>query len=72
MTVFFLTLLIFLAVVLMMAVGVMFSGKRIQGSCGGLNAAMTNEKGEKVCGYCGITFDAQKPECGSPERLANP
>jgi hypothetical protein len=69
MTVFALTLAIFVAVVFLMAVGVILSGKKIQGSCGGLGAAMTNDKGEKVCGYCGLTFEQQQQSgCGDPER----
>lgn len=53
---------VFLISVLAMAVGVMITGRRIQGSCGGLANAVTNERGEKVCGYCGLTADQQKVE----------
>jgi len=35
-----------------MAIGVMLTGKRIKGSCGGIGAVM-NDKGEKHCGICG-------------------
>ena len=65
MTMFLVTLLVFLLVVGAMSIGVIIAGKRIQGSCGGLGAAMTNDKGEKVCGYCGVTFDQDKETpCG--------
>lgn len=46
--------------ILLMAVGVIFKGKRITGSCGGLNAMATNEDGEKVCGICGIPAEQMK------------
>jgi len=35
-----------------MAIGVMLSGRRLRGSCGGVGVG-TNENGEKVCGICG-------------------
>ena len=35
-----------------MAIGVMLTGKRIKGSCGGIGVAM-NEDGEAFCGICG-------------------
>lgn len=47
----------FTAFISLMSVGYVFAGKRIKGSCGGLNAAMTNEQGKKVCGYCGVEVD---------------
>tara|TARA_R110000850_G_scaffold30703_3_gene84821 strand:- start:470 stop:655 length:186 start_codon:yes stop_codon:yes gene_type:complete len=42
MNLFLITLAIFLAVIFLMALGVIFSNKRIQGSCGG-------EEGCKLC-----------------------
>ena len=63
MTVFLITLGAFLLVVAAMSIGVVISGKRIQGSCGGLGAAAINAEGGKVCGYCGINFE-QKGKCG--------
>lgn len=46
--------------IVLMAVGVIFRGKRITGSCGGLNAISFNEEGEKVCGICGIPAEQMK------------
>lgn len=44
---------VFLMVVVGMAVGVIFQGKRITGSCGGLGAI----DGVVECGVCGRSFD---------------
>ncbi|MEP3329699.1 (Na+)-NQR maturation NqrM [Sedimentitalea sp.] len=44
---------VFLMVVIGMAVGVIFQGKRITGSCGGLGAI----DGVDQCGVCGRNFD---------------
>ena len=51
------TLVIVGLALLGMAIGVMLTGKRIKGSCGGIGAAM-NEKGERVCGICGQEVSA--------------
>ena len=48
---------VFALAALMMAVGVIVSGKRIQGSCGGL-ASMRDENGESVCTACSRRSDA--------------
>lgn len=65
MLIYFLAFLLVLISIIAMSVGVMISGKRIQGSCGGLGAALVNEQGQKVCGYCGITYDSkEKITCG--------
>lgn len=53
-TTFFVTLLGFVTFIVIMSVGYWVAGKKIKGSCGGLNAAVTNDAGEKVCGFCGI------------------
>lgn len=45
------TLAIFVGFILAMSVGVMFSNRRIQGSCGGLNA-MEGDHGESACSVC--------------------
>lgn len=51
----FLVVLVFFGVFIgLMATGVIFSNKRITGSCGGLNKISLNDEGEKVCGVCGI------------------
>jgi len=53
-----------------MAIGVVIAGKKIQGSCGGLANAVTNQTGEKVCGYCGVTYDQQKISgCGNDSEV---
>ena len=44
---------VFLMVVVGMAVGVIFQGKRITGSCGGLGVI----DGVDECGVCGRSFD---------------
>ena len=46
------TLVLVSLALLGMAIGVMLTGKRIKGSCGGIGAAM-NDKGEMHCGICG-------------------
>jgi hypothetical protein len=46
-------LLVFALVIAGMAVGVIFSGRRIKGSCGGLST-MSDELGQPLC------------ECGAP------
>ena len=45
-------LLVFGIVIAGMAVGVIFSNRRIKGSCGGLSA-MSDEFGQPLCGECG-------------------
>lgn len=65
-TVFVISLVGFCAFILLMSVGYMFAGKTIKGSCGGINAAMTNDDGKKVCGLCGIEVsDPKVKECQS-------
>lgn len=54
MTTFIVVLGFFGVFIALMATGVILSNKRITGSCGGLNKVAVNEKGEEVCGVCGI------------------
>ncbi len=55
---------VLLLVVAGMAVGVIFSGRRITGSCGGLNAL----PGVDQCGVCGRDLrDASQSSCGKQE-----
>lgn len=54
MTTFFVALGFFGVFIALMATGVIFSNKRIAGSCGGLNKVTYNEAGDKICGVCGI------------------
>ena len=49
---FLAVLVLFAFAMLAMAVGVLFGGKRLKGSCGGLGAVL-NADGEQVCGICG-------------------
>ncbi|MCT4555556.1 MAG: (Na+)-NQR maturation NqrM [Pelagimonas sp.] len=65
MATFALTFGLFLIVVLGMAVGVMFSGRRIKGSCGGLNAISDADQ----CLVCSKEIDPNSP---LRERLACP
>ncbi|TWT98095.1 hypothetical protein Pla108_22520 [Botrimarina colliarenosi] len=51
MTTFLITLAVFLVALGLMSVGVMLSGRRIKGSCGGL-ANFKDEKGNSVCEAC--------------------
>lgn len=52
-----LAFIVFLLVVLGMSVGVMFMGKRIKGSCGGLNAIAGADK----CVVCSKEIDPDSP-----------
>lgn len=53
-------LIIFLLVMIGMAVGVIFSNRRITGSCGGLNAI----PGVDECGVCGKNLrDGSAADC---------
>ena len=53
--------IVLLLVVVGMAVGVIFTGRRITGSCGGLSAI----KGTDRCGVCGQELRAGPPsDCG--------
>lgn len=52
---------VLLLVVIAMAVGVIFAGRRITGSCGGLSAI----PGMDRCGVCGRDMrDASQGDCG--------
>ncbi len=59
MNTFLITFTVFGLAILAMAVGVLLTGRRIQGSCGGLNSAVIGEDGERRCSICGITAEAQ-------------
>jgi hypothetical protein len=54
-------LIIFLLVVAGMAIGVIFSNRRITGSCGGLGAV----PGADQCGVCGRTL-RDGADCSAP------
>jgi len=65
MTTYIITFVVFLAAVTGMAVGVMLSGRRIQGSCGGLGN-LRDATGKPMCESC----DAPSPECsGDPNEV---
>jgi hypothetical protein len=57
MTLFFLTFGLLLCVTAAMAVGAMLMGKRITGSCGGLNAIAGTDK----CVVCKLPVDPDSP-----------
>ena len=57
---FLISVAVFALVIAGMAVGVIFSNRRIQGSCGGL-ANMTDRVGRPMCD-CGL----EPGECGLP------
>ena len=61
---FIITFLVFLAVILLMALGVLFGRNRIQGSCGGL-ANVGIEKScdcEEVCDEHQTLYQIQEPK----------
>lgn len=57
MSTFFLAFVLLLVVMLAMAVGVLFSGRTIKGSCGGLNAVA----GADRCLVCRREIDPDSP-----------
>ncbi len=70
MTLYLITFLFFGLAVAAMAVGVMITGRRIKGSCGGLNNLVTDASGKQGCSICGATYEEQvEGGCGedSPE-----
>jgi len=67
-TTLIITLVAFVLFVVLASVGYWVAGKRIKGSCGGLNAAITNDDGQKVCGFCGIEVtDPSVQDCQKSE-----
>lgn len=61
---FFITLGVFVIALIGMAVGVLISGRRIKGSCGGL-AGFKDADGNSICDAC----TNPSPECsGDPVR----
>ena len=58
--------LVFVAVVVGMAVGVIFSNRRLKGSCGGLSA-WRDELGDPMCDAC-ADCPEKKSECELRER----
>ena len=54
---FFLTFCLFLVVILGMALGVIFMGRRIKGSCGGLNGISDGDE----CIVCHKEIDRNSP-----------
>ena len=68
MTTFVGTFLVFIAVVAAMAVGVIFSGRRIKGSCGGL-AVWKDADGNSICEAC-ADCPEKKKECELESREA--
>ncbi len=68
MNLFLVSLLFFVLFIAFMAVGVIFSNKRIQGSCGGLNNLKELGEGGK-CDLCGLTYEQRKKQdCSSVEK----
>ncbi len=70
MTLYLITFLFFGLAVAAMAVGVMITGRRIKGSCGGLNSLVTDAAGKQSCSVCGLSYEEQvEGGCGedSPE-----
>ncbi len=62
MKIFLITLAVFLVALACMAVGVIFSNRKIKGSCGGL-AGFKDSEGRSICDAC----NDPSPECrGEP------
>ena len=57
MTIFIFTFIFLTAVVIIMSLGVIFMGKNIKGSCGGLNALSGSDK----CLVCNKDIDPNSP-----------
>ena len=58
-----LAFIVLLLVVAGMAIGVMLTGRRISGSCGGLSAL----PGAENCGVCGRSLrESPQEDCGAP------
>ena len=57
MTIFIFTFIFLTAVVIIMSLGVIFIGKNIKGSCGGLNALSGSDK----CLVCNKDIDPNSP-----------
>ena len=53
-----------------MAVGYIFAGKRIKGSCGGMNNLVTGDDGKEKCSLCGISYEEQL-ESGCAESVSD-
>ena len=66
MTLYLITFLFFGLAVAAMAVGVIFTGRRIKGSGGGLNNPVTDTSGRQSCSICGASYDEQLEE-GCPD-----
>ena len=68
MNTFLVTFLAFVLTMAAMAVGVIFSNRRIKGSCGGMNGRIRDELGEERCSICGVTAaETEAGACGSPD-----
>lgn len=53
-SIFFLVLGIILLVMLLMSIGMLFQKKALKGSCGGMNAILSeNREGDTSCHICG-------------------
>ena len=59
MTLHFITFFFFGPAVAAMAVGVLVTGRRLKGSCGGLNNLVTDASGKQSCSICGATYEEQ-------------
>ncbi len=54
---FFITFFLLMTIILLMSIGYIFMGKKIKGSCGGLNAISDGDK----CSICNKDVDPQSP-----------
>ena len=57
MELFFITFVLLIIIITIMSLGVMLMGKKIKGSCGGLNAISGSDK----CSICNKDIDPNNP-----------
>ena len=67
MELFFITFVFLIIIITIMSLGVMLMGKKIKGSCGGLNAISGSDK----CSICNKDIDPNNPLVNQLSRKRN-